>query len=140
MTRPYSMDLRERVVRAVEGGLSRNAAAARFEVSVAFVVKLLQRWRDRGTIAPDQYGGWNKPSLAPHAAVIRDLVAEQNDITLEELRLRLVERGIETSCPTLCRFLKSEELTRKKRRSTPASKSGRTLPKRAPPGARTSPS
>jgi transposase len=139
MTRPYSMDLRARVVRAVEGGLSRNAAAARFEVSVAFVVKLLQRWRDRGTIAPDRYGGWNKPSLAPHAAIIRALVSEQNDITLEELRLRLAERDIETSCPTLCRFLKSEELTRKKRRNMPASKSGRTLPKRAPPGTSASP-
>jgi transposase len=134
------MDLRERVVRAVEGGLSRHAAAARFEVSVAFVVKLLQRWRDRGTIEPDRYGGWNKPSLAPHAAVIRDLVGHQNDITLEELRLQLAERGIETSCPTLCRFLKSAELTRKKRPNTPASKSGRMLPKRAPPGASTSPS
>jgi transposase len=134
------MDRRERVVRAVEGGLSRNAAAARFEVGVAFVVKLLQRWRARGPIEPDQYGGWNKPSLAPHAAVIGELVLEQNDITLEELRLRLVERGIETSCPTLCRFLKSEELTREKRRNTPASKSGRRLPKHASPGASTSPS
>ena len=140
MTRPYSMDLRERVVRAVESGLSRNAVAARFEVSVAFVVKLLQRWRDRGTIEPDQYGGWNKPTLAPYGAVIRALVSEQNDITLEELRLRLAERGIVTSCPTLCRFLKSEELTRKKRRNTPASRNGRTSPKRAPPGASSSPS
>ena len=40
MTRPYSVDLRERVVRAVEAGLSRRAAARRFEVSVSFVVKL----------------------------------------------------------------------------------------------------
>jgi transposase len=108
-------------------------------VSVAFVVKLLQRWRDRGTIEPDQSGGWNKPSLAPHVAIIRELVSKRNDITLEELRLQLVERGIRTSCPTLCRFLKSEALTRKERRNTPASKSGRTLPKRAPPGASTSP-
>ena len=42
MARPYSVDLRERVVRAVEGGASRRAAAAKFEVSISFVVKLMQ--------------------------------------------------------------------------------------------------
>jgi transposase len=49
-TRPYSVDLRERVVRAVEAGLSRRATAWRFEVSVSFVIKLLQRWRRDGTL------------------------------------------------------------------------------------------
>ncbi len=49
MTRPYSSDLRERIVRAVETGASRNAVAAQFDVSISFVVKLLQRWRDLGT-------------------------------------------------------------------------------------------
>jgi transposase len=47
-------DLRERIVRAVEAGASRNAVGAEFDVSISFVVKLLQRWRDRGAIAPDQ--------------------------------------------------------------------------------------
>lgn len=134
MTRPLSMDLRERIVRAVEGGASRNATAARFGVSISCVVKLLQRWRDRGTMTPDQYGGWRKPSLAPHTVLIREIVLGENDITLDELRLRLLEHGITTSCPTLCRFLQAEELTRKKRRSTPASRRGQTLPKRAQPG------
>src|SRR5882672_7632773 len=115
MTRPYSSDLRERIVRAVEAGGSRNAVAAQFDVSVSVVVKLLQRWRDRGTIAPDQYGGWRKPGLAPHAELIREMVERQNDMTLEELRLRLAAEGIATSCPTLCRFLKAHKLTRKKR-------------------------
>ena len=135
MARPLSQDLRERIVRAVEGGTSRNAAAAQFAVSISFVVKLMQRWRDRGTIAPDQYGGWRKPDLLPHADVIREIVARQNDITLEELRLRLADEGIATSCPTLCRFLKALKLTRKKRRSTRANKPGPTSPRRAKPGA-----
>jgi putative transposase len=135
MTRPYSPDLRERIVRAVEAGGSRNAVAAQFDVSISFVVKLLQRWRDRGTIAPDQYGGWRKPVLAPHAAFIREIVAAENDITLEELRLRLAADGIETSCPTLCRFLKALKLTRKKRPSMRPNKNDRMSPKREPPGA-----
>jgi transposase len=139
MTRPYSSDLRERIVRVVEAGASRNAAAAQFDVSISFVVKLLQRWRDRGTIAPDQYGGWRKPTLAPHAVLIREIVTADNDITLEELRLRLVADGIATSCPTLCRFLKALKLTRKKRPSTRPSKNGRTLPKRERSGASANP-
>ena len=48
MTRPYSEDLRERVVRVVESGTSRNAAAKQFDVSISFVVKLMQRWKQRG--------------------------------------------------------------------------------------------
>lgn len=138
MTRPYSADLRERIVRSVEGGTSRNKTAALFDVSVSFVVKLMQRWSQRGTIEPDQYGGWKQPSLTPHAGLLRDILAEQNDLTLGELRLRLAAHGIETSVPTLCRFLKSEGLTRKKRRSMPASKNGRTSPRRAPPGSNVS--
>ena len=138
MPRPLSMDLRERILRAVEAGTSRNAAAAQFDVSISCVVKLLQRWRDRGTIAPDQYGGWRKPELAPHAELIREMVARQNDITLEELRLRLAAEGIATSCPTLCRFLKAQKLTRKKRHSTPPNSNAPTSLKRARPGGTTS--
>ena len=66
MTRPYSEDLRERVVRVVESGTSRNAAAKQFDVSISFVVKLMQRWKQRGTIKADKYGGWKKSNLAPH--------------------------------------------------------------------------
>ena len=54
MTRPYSEDLRERVVRVVESGTSRNAAAKQFDVSISFVVKLMQRWKQRGTIKSRQ--------------------------------------------------------------------------------------
>ncbi len=70
MTAPYSEDLRARIVRVVDAGASRNAAAKQFDVSISFVVKLLQRWRQRGTIKADQYGGWKKPKLATHAARI----------------------------------------------------------------------
>ena len=58
MTAPYSEDLRARVVRVVDSGTSRNAAARQFDVSISFVVKLLQRWHQRGKIKADNYGGW----------------------------------------------------------------------------------
>ena len=139
MTAPYSEDLRERVVRVVEAGTSRNAAAKQFDVSISFVVKLLQRWRQRGTIKADKYGGWKKPKLAPHAARIRALVAETSDITLDELRAVLATEGIEAKRSTLGDFLLAQGLSRKKRPPTPPSRSARTSPRHAPPGATSSP-
>jgi transposase len=52
MTRPYSIELRARMVRAVEAGASRRATAARFGVSPSCVIKLVQRWQRAGTLAP----------------------------------------------------------------------------------------
>ena len=95
MTRPYSEDLRERVVRVVESGTPRNAAAKQFDVSISFVVKPMQRWKQRGTIKADKYGGWKKSKLAPHADRIRALVTETCDITIDELCALLAAEGIE---------------------------------------------
>ena len=123
MTRPYSQDLRERIVRAVEGGLSRRAVAGRFAVSVSFVVKLMQRWNRRGTLAPEQYGGWKKRRLLPHRARIHALIAAQRDITLDELRGILAAEGVTVARSTLSAFLAAEGLTRKKRPSMPPNRS-----------------
>jgi len=135
MTRPYSVDLRERVVRAVEAGLSRRAAARRFEVSVSFVIKLVQRWRRAGTLAPERYGGWKRPTLAAHAARVHQLVRREPDLTIAELRRRLAAEAIRVSPAAISRFLAAEGLTRKKRRSTPPNRNGRMSPRRAPSGA-----
>ncbi|MCH7485638.1 MAG: IS630 family transposase [Proteobacteria bacterium] len=114
MTRPYSEDLRERVVRVVESGTSRNAAAKQFDVSISFVVKLMQRWKQRGTIKADKYGGWRKSKLAPHADRIRALVKENCDITLDELCALLATEGIETKRSTLGDFLLAQGMSKKK--------------------------
>ena len=104
MTRPYSEDLRERVVRVVESGTSRNAAAKRFDVSISFVVKLMQRWKQRGTIKADKYGGWKKSNLAPHGDRIRALVMENCDITIDELCVLLAAEGSRRSARRLATF------------------------------------
>ena len=57
MTRPYSMDLRKRVVAAVEGGQSRRAVAKLFQVGAATVVRWVQMHRASGTCAPRPMGG-----------------------------------------------------------------------------------
>ena len=126
MARPYSVDLRERVVRAVEGGASRRAAAAKFEVSISFVVKLMQRWHQRGTLQPDRIGGWKEATLAAHGERLRALVATEPDLTIAELRRRLADEGIATSRSGVGRFLAAAGLTRKKRRCTPPSRTVRT--------------
>ena len=143
MTRPYrkksrpraSEDLRERVVRVVESGTSRNAAANQFDVSISFVVKLMQRWKQRGTIKADKYGGWKKSKLAPHGDCIRALVMENCDITIDELCVLLAAEGIEAKRSTLGDFLLAQGLSRKKRQPTPPSRSALTSRRREPLGA-----
>lgn len=140
MARPYSVDLRERVVRAVEAGASRRATAAKFEVSPSFVIKLMQRWRRYGTLLPERIGGRKRAKLAAHAERVQALLAAEPDLTIGELRGRLAAAGIAVSRSALGRFLIATGLTRKKRLNTPPSRTGRTSPPPAAPGARGSPS
>ena len=58
MGKPYSTDLRERVVASVlEGGLSRNKAAAQFSIAVSTVIDWVNRYQETGSLEPDQMGG-----------------------------------------------------------------------------------
>src|SRR3712207_7071160 len=66
MTKSYSLDLRRRVARFVEAGHSCHAAARHFEVSVAFVVRLMAAYRATGSLAPKPEGGWRYSKLDPH--------------------------------------------------------------------------
>jgi transposase-like protein len=69
-----SLDLRRRIVAAVEGGSSMREAARRFAVSPAAAIKLMQRVRSTGSAAPARYGGHRRPLLAPHESDLRRLV------------------------------------------------------------------
>lgn len=115
MTRPYSRDLRQRVVDAVEAGASRRATAGRFEVSVSFVIKLVQRFRRTGSLEPERYGGWKRSTVLAHAHLVRALLLAEPDLTLEELRHRLAGQGARVSTAALNRFLALDGLTRKKK-------------------------
>jgi transposase len=134
MARPYAVDLRARVVRAVEAGASRRATAAKFEVSPSCVIKLMQRWRRRGTLAPDRIGGGKRAKLAAHAERVHALLAAEPDLTIAELRTRLAAAGIEVSPAAISRFLAAAGLTRKKRPGMPPSRTARTSPPPAAPG------
>lgn len=84
--KPYSEDLRERIIKAVEKGeLSQAKIAVRFGVSKSFVEKLLARWRSSGSLSAKPHGGGRQRKLAGYEVVIRAEVAHQPDLTLAEL-------------------------------------------------------
>jgi transposase len=138
MGRPYSEDLRKRIVAAVAGGMSRNAAAKHFAVSASCVIKLMQRFYRTGSVAPAARG--RKPyALAAHETVVRDLVASQPDLTIDEVTWRLGERGIRVGRSSVGRFLQACKLTLKKSHCMRPSSNGRMLRRRASNGALRSP-
>lgn len=134
MARPLSMDLRERLLKAVEGGSSRSAAAERFGVSPSCAIKLLQRWEESGSLEPGQMGGHKEHKLTPHADRVRALVRGRPDMTIDELHAALNADGIVVGRSAVGRFLDHLGMTRKKRPSMRPSSTARTSPKRAPRG------
>lgn len=127
MARPYSMDLRARVVGAVEEeGMSRREAAARFGVGVSTAISWVRRYRRTGSLAPGQMGGHKRRKISGDD---RDwLVARCNagDFTLRGLVRELAERGLAVDYRSVWQFVHAEGLSHKKRRRSPASRSGRT--------------
>jgi len=104
MTKAYSLDLRRRVVRFVDGGHSRHEAAGRFDVSVSFVVKLMAAWRATGSYAAKPEGGWRYSKLDPHRAWLECRVLEKADITMPELAEELAAKGIRVAPASLSRW------------------------------------
>ena len=111
---PYSQDLRERILETVQRGEgSLRQIAQRFLVSLSFVVRLLQTYRRTGSIQPRPHRGGNPAKLAPEDLErLRELVQQQPDATLEELRQRL---GVACSTMAICRALKKMGLPLKKK-------------------------
>lgn len=115
----YSLDLRQRVVSAYENGVETILEVAeRFEVSDSFIKKLLRRKRTTGEIAPIGHRGGQSKRLSPeHRQWLLKTVLAEPDITLSELRERLLsEKNLMASVSTLCRELRVLNLRRKKSR------------------------
>ncbi len=131
MPRPYSADLRERVLAACERReASREEIARRFRVAASTLYAWLGAVRGEGRRGPKPRGG-GRPPLGGASEVLTALVAERNDATLAEYADRLAERaGVRRSPSALCRALRALGLVRKKRRSGPPSRSARTWPRR----------
>jgi len=124
-----SDDLRRRVVETVVfGGLSRNAAAKRFDVSIASAVRWVKRFETTGDISPEPSGGDRRSvRIEAQRDYLLGLIRRSPDITLLEIQERLVKNcGERFSVSVLWRFFDRHDITFKKRPRTPRSSSVRT--------------
>ncbi len=125
----HSDDLRKRVVEAVFlRGMSRNAAAERFEVSIASAVRWAQRFLCTGEMSPARTGGDRRSNrIEAHGDYLLGLIRRQPDITLLEIQERLIANcGERFSSSVIWRFFDRHAITFKKKRRTPKNKSVRT--------------
>jgi len=124
MGKPYSMDLRERVVMAIEGGLSTGEAAKRFVVGKATAGAWARLKRASGSVAPPKQGKPRGSVLDVHADFIFALIDKTPDITLEEIAECLAEKcGLTVVSTAVWKFLDRHNMTQKKRPLMRANKS-----------------
>lgn len=127
MGRPLSLDLRRRVIAAIEGGMSSREASRRFSIGIATAGAWHRLWRRSGDVRPARQGQPPGSKLDAHEEFILALIAKTKDIALVEIGARLAqERGV-SACPaTIWYFLNKRGMTFKKRRRTRRSNSART--------------
>jgi len=115
MARPYSLDLRERVVAQVTGGMSCHEVAELNNIVPSTVVKWTQRLRQTGSPAAKPMGGKRPYLLEDQRDWLLGRIREKPDLTLHALLEEIAEqRGVVVSCDTLWRFLKREGISFKK--------------------------
>lgn len=137
MPRPYSQDLRDRVVASVVGGRSRRATAKLFGVSIATVVRWSQRFRMTGSAAALAMGGRRPHRLAGRRDWLLARIAEKPDLTLRALLAELATDGVKVSHGALWAFFAREGITFKKRACMPANRTAPTSPAGASGGRNT---
>jgi transposase len=117
MGRPYSLDLRERVVAAVEkGGMSARQAAAQFGVGASTAIRWVGRLRETGSVSPGQMGGHKPKAIAGEHRVWLLRRVEERDFTLRGLVSEFAERGLKVDYRSVWNFVHAEKLSFKKKR------------------------
>jgi putative transposase len=118
MARPYSLDLRERAVAAVEQeGLSRREAAERYDVAPSTVVGWVRRRRETGSVAPGQMGGQKPRSIRGEHRDWLIARCRERDFTLRSLVAELAERGLKVDYRSVWQFVHDQGLSFKKNRA-----------------------
>ncbi len=117
MPRPYSQDLRDRVIGAVEDGSSARAAGRLFGVSESVAIKWVARWRRTGSLAAKRMGGYKRSPLDCHVDLVLGLVAARPDMTVEEIRAELCAQDIFTGHGSVRRFFQRHGISFKKNRA-----------------------
>lgn len=113
--RAYSLDLRQRIIAAVEAGQTVVEVASRFAVSPRTVRRYRQQWRAEGTVVARTSPG--RPPLIPpdqHAALTTLVLASPDATLIDYCQQWTAAHGVGVSAATMCRTLQNLELTRKK--------------------------
>jgi transposase len=113
MPKPYSGDLRVRVIEEIATGASRREAAERYGISASVVVIWAQRFEKTGSVAAKPSGGSTSP-LEDHAEFLLALIAERSDMTLDEVVLAMEKRRIAGSRSAVWRFFDRRNISFKK--------------------------
>lgn len=130
MPKPYSGDLRARVIEEIVTGASRREAAERYGISASVVVIWAQRFEETGSVAAKPSGGSTSP-LEEHAEFLLALIVAQPDLTLDEVVVVMEKRGIAGSRSAVWRFFDRRNISFKKnsvRRGAKACGSGPRTP------------
>jgi len=115
MAAPYSLDLRERVVEAVErGGLSRNQAARHFGVAISTAITWVKLHRKSGSVAPGQMGGHKPRKIAGDHRAWLIQRCQSADFTLRGLVAELAKRDLKVDYRAVWEFVHAEKLSFKK--------------------------
>ncbi len=115
MARPYSQDLRERVVSCVASGATCREAAARFGVGVATAVRWSHRQRMTGDVSARPMGGCRRAVLASERDWLLARIVEKPDLTLRAIVAELAARDVRVSYDAVWRFYRQAGLTFKKK-------------------------
>ena len=132
MGKPYSLDLRERVVAAVmTGGLSCNRAAKQFGVGISTAINWVRLLRETGSVAPGKIGGYKPRTISGEHRLWLLRRIKDGDFTLRGLVVELAGRGVKVDYRSVWEFVHAERLSFKKKRG-----GWRTRPsrRRAAPG------
>ena len=115
MGKPYSIDLRERVVVSVlEGGLSRNKAAAQFSMAVSPVVDWVKRYQETGSLEPGQMGGHKQKGIRREHEESLTRRVREGGFKLRGLVRELADRGLTVDYRSVWNFVHAEKLSFKK--------------------------
>jgi transposase len=114
----YSNDLRVRVIRVVEDGAAARSAARQFVIGEATAIRWVKRWRETGSVAAKSIKGQSRSPLKKHEEWLLDLVRREPDLTLEEIRRRLLEEcGQKAGIGSVWRFFDRNGISFKKKRA-----------------------
>ncbi|WP_371825163.1 IS630 family transposase [Bradyrhizobium sp. CCBAU 53340] len=114
MGKPYSLDLRKRVVAAIEGGMSRNQAARQFGVAISTAIGWMQRVEETGSVEPGQMGGHKPKAVSGEHAVWLSQRIKDGDFTIRGLVAELAGRGLKVDYHSVWDFVHAEKLSFKK--------------------------